>query len=117
MSDYFSIHTSGTPYIRVDLDTRKVSHANQYYSWCECSRPYNLFYTMSQNLCECVQFSRFLVSVRNSDLRGKVLLEKSGSEQFLRALKEIAVNVVLYNLPLDKSQKVKLQRHGKALKN
>ena len=71
---------------------------------------------MSQNLCECVQFLRFLASVRNSDLRRKILLEKSDNEQLLRALKEIAVNVVHRNLPLDKSQKVKLQRQGKALK-
>jgi len=71
---------------------------------------------MSRNLCECMQFLQFLSSVKNSELRGKILLEKSRDEQYLRALKEIALNVVQRNLPLDKAQKVKLQRHSRSLK-
>lgn len=64
-----------------------------------------------------MNFFRFLTEIRNSHLRKQILVEKSSDEQVLRALKEIAMNVVHGNVPLDKKQKSKLQRHGDTLRS
>jgi len=63
-----------------------------------------------------MKFFEVLADVKKSSLRGQLLLEKSSDDRFLRALKEIAVNVVNKNIPLNKVQKTKLQRHGTSIK-
>ena len=63
-----------------------------------------------------MKFFEILADVKKSSLRGQLLLEKSSGDRFLRALKEIAVSVVNKNIPMDKTQKIKLQRYGIPIK-
>jgi len=62
-----------------------------------------------------MKFFKVLADVKKPSLRGQLLLEKSSDDRFLRALKEIAVNVVNRNIPLDQIQKRKLQGYGTSL--
>lgn len=71
---------------------------------------------VSKNLKTCLRELKLLVSIKDKKARSIVLKKLSKKSCIYDALREIAVNIMNKNLPLNKSQLRKLGPHAKTIK-
>ena len=63
----------------------------------------------------CIKYLDLIAKIKNKKTRKAVLKDFSEKSEIFEALREIAVNTINRNVPLNDSQKKKLRRHKKVI--